>query len=145
MDEVLRKRYRGKLECWEVELVECLPPPRWLDLLALTAVMPVPSTRGEDLSSVAVDPLAARPISAFVSLGGAHHTSVESDKDRKDCIISDVRHMQAKRKAVLAMGEAVSGVPNVAKRVQTRRDFSRLLSSISLTPKTMVVIPNDNA
>ena len=50
MDEVLWKRYRGKLECREVDLVERLPPRR-LDQLALTAAMLVPPVVGEGSSS----------------------------------------------------------------------------------------------
>lgn len=78
--------------------------------------MPIPSTGGQGSSSAAVDPLAARPISAIMPQGGARHTSIEGNKNSKNGIISDVRRMQAKRKVVLAMGEAVADVPNVAKK-----------------------------
>lgn len=88
-----------------MDLVDCLPPPHRLDQLALTTAMPVPTVAGEGSSSTEVNPLAARPISVIMSLGGAHHSSAENDEDKKDGIISDVRRMQAKRKVVLAMGE----------------------------------------
>ena len=42
MDEVLRKRYRGKLEYREVDLVDRFPPPRRMDQLALTAAPSAP-------------------------------------------------------------------------------------------------------
>lgn len=117
MDEVLQKRYRGKLECREVDLVNRLPLPHRLDQLALTAAMLVPLAAGEGSSPAQVNPLAARLISAIMPSSGAHHSSAESDEDHKDSIISDVRRMQAKRKVVLAMGETFTSVPNVAKRV----------------------------
>lgn len=52
--------------------------------------------------------------------------------------------MQAKRKVVLAMGEAVTGAPKATKRVQMRRGFARLLRSISSTPVTIIVLPHDD-
>lgn len=142
MDEVLWKRYRGKLEWREVDLVNCLHPPRWLYQLDFTAAMYVPPAAEEGSSSADVDPLAARPISAIILLGSVHRSSADSDDDNKEGIISDVRLMHAKRKVVLAMGEIVTSVPTVAKRVQTRRSFSYLLNSISSTPVAIVVIPD---
>ncbi|CAI9304392.1 unnamed protein product [Lactuca saligna] len=56
MDEVFRKRYKGKLEHREVDLVELLPPPRRLDQLALTTAMPIPPSMNENPSSAEADP-----------------------------------------------------------------------------------------
>lgn len=51
MDEVLHKRYRGKLECREADLVDHLPPPQHLDQLTLTTAAPVsPVVGGIDIS-----------------------------------------------------------------------------------------------
>lgn len=74
----------------------------------MTATMPIPPTGGQGSSSAVV--------SAIMPQGGARHTSIEGNKNSKDGIISDVRRMQAKRKVVLAMGEVVADVPNVAKK-----------------------------
>lgn len=144
MDEVPRKRYHGKLECWEVDLVDRLPMPRQLDQLALTVDMSTPPAAGEGSSSVKLNPLVAHPISAIMPLGGSHHSSAESDEDNKDGINSDVRRIQAKRKVILAMAETVIGVPNVTKRVQTKHIFSRLLNSISSTLAAIILIPYDD-
>lgn len=107
--------------------------------------MPILLSIKEDLSPTEADPLAVCPISSVMTLDGAHHTSTRGDEDSKDGIIFDARRLQAKRKAILAMGEAVTGAPNVVNRVQTRRRFSCLLSSISLSPAAIVVIPDDDA
>lgn len=144
MDKVPRKRYHGKLECWEVDLVDRLPLPRQLDQLALTAAMSTPPVAGEGSSSVKLNPLVSRPILAIMPLGGAHHSSAESDEDNKDGINSDVWRIQAKRKAILAMGETVIGVPNFVKQVQTKHSFSRLLNSISSTLAAIILIPDDD-
>lgn len=44
----------------------------------------------------------------------------------------------------MAMGEAITDAFNIGKRVQSRRNFTRLLNSISSTPEAIVVIPDDN-
>ena len=108
MDEVLRKRYRGKLEFREVDLVDRLPPPHRMDQLALTIAPPIPP-----MGSLASEenPLHARPISAVMPLGGVPSSSMEDNEDSKEGIIADVRRTQAKRKAVWAMGEPVTGAP----------------------------------
>ena len=88
MDEVLRKRYRGKLEYREVDLVDRLPPPRRLDQLALTAA---PSAPPAGSSASEGDPLNASPISAVMPLGGTRSSSVEGNEDSKEGIIVDAR------------------------------------------------------
>lgn len=143
MDEVLRKCYHGKLEHWEANLVKILPSPHWIDQFALTAASPTSPTTGGGLSSEA-DPLSAHPISSVMSLGGVRPSSAESSEDNKEGIILDARCMQAKREVMMAMGEPATGVSNVAKRVQTRRDFSCLLNSITSAPSGVVVIPDDD-
>lgn len=117
MDKVLRKRYRGKLEHRETDLIDRLPPPRRLDQIALTAALPVPPVVREGSSSDGVNPLAIHRISTVVPLGRSRPIYAEEDEDNKDGVISDVRHMHAKRKAILALGETVTGAPNVAKLV----------------------------
>lgn len=63
MDEVLRKRYREKLEHWEVDLAEHLPPPCYLDQLTLTSAAPTPPmAEGTPVSTMGI-PLATRSIS----------------------------------------------------------------------------------
>lgn len=114
MDEVLRKRYRGKLEHREVDLVDLLPPPRRMDRLALTVAPSVSPVSG---SASEMDPLHPCHLSAVMPLIGTRASSLESSEYSKEAIIADVQRMQAKRKAILAMGEPVVGASNVAKRV----------------------------
>lgn len=119
MDEVLRNRYRGKLEHRETDLVESLPPPCHIDQLALTAATPSPPVTEGTSASVEETPLTTCPISTVAPTVRAYSSSAEVVKDSKDGIISDVRRVQAKRKAVLAMGEAFTGALNIGKRVQS--------------------------
>ena len=88
--------------------------------------------------------MASFPISTVVPPSGTYSSSAEVEEDNNDGIISNVRCMQAKRKVVLAMGEAVTGAPKATKRVQMRRGFARLLRSISSTPVTIIVLPHDD-
>lgn len=66
--------------------------------------MPIPPTMREDSPSAEADPLVVRLISTVMPFGGAHPTSVDDDEDSKDDIILDARRLQAKRKALIAMG-----------------------------------------
>lgn len=100
-----------------MDLIDRLPPPRWLDQLAMNTAMPIPQKITEGSSSAEADPLAVRPISSVMPLGGAHPASAVDDEDSKDGIISDARRLQAKKKALLAMGEQVTGAPNVSMHV----------------------------
>lgn len=124
-------------------MVECLPLLHRIDQLVWTAASPTSLMDGGGLSSEA-NPLSARPISAIMPLGGVHSSSVESSEDSKEGVIFDIRCMHAKRKVVMAMGELVTGVPNIAKRIQTRRSFSCLLNSIASAPTGEVVISDDD-
>lgn len=87
MDEVPRKRYRGKLEHREVDLVYRLPPPRRLDQLSLTTAASTPPVVSGTLSSVGRNVLAACSISTVVPLSGTHSSSAKVAEDRKDGII----------------------------------------------------------
>lgn len=100
-----------------MDQIDHLPQPRRFDQLALIAAMPIPPTTREDSLSAEVDPLVVLPISAVTPLGGAYPTSADDDEDSKDGIISDARRLQAKKKALLAMGEQVTGAPNVSMHV----------------------------
>lgn len=44
----------------------------------------------------------------------------------------------------MAMGELVTSAPNIAKRIQSRNSFSRLLNSIALATMGIVMIPDDD-
>ncbi|CAI9269058.1 unnamed protein product [Lactuca saligna] len=65
IDEVLRKRYQGKLEYREVDLVDRLPPPHRMNQLALTAA---PSISPTGSSASEENPLHTRPISIGMPL-----------------------------------------------------------------------------
>lgn len=65
-------------------------------------------------------------------------------EDSKDGIISDVRRSMAKRKSILAKRDASYDVFNIRRRVQSRRNFPSLLSSISSTPEAITMIPDDD-
>lgn len=112
--------------------------------MILPLLFPVLPVVREGSSSARVKPLTVHPISIVVPPGGARPISAEEDEGNKDGMISDVRRMQAKIKAIMAMGKAVTGAPNVAKRVPIRRTFTRLLDSKSLTRAAIVVIPDDD-
>lgn len=114
MDEVLRKRYRGKLDCRVVYLVERLPPPSRIDHLFLSAASPTSPMDGGGSSSE-VNPLSTLLISTIMPLGGVRPSSTESSEDTNEGIIFDVRHMQAKMKAIMARGKPVTGAPNITK------------------------------
>lgn len=66
MDEVLRKRYHGKLEHRETDLVKTLLPPCWVDQFALTAATPVPPVVEDSFVSSRESPLAPQPISTVL-------------------------------------------------------------------------------
>lgn len=61
--------------------------------------------------------MAACPLSIVVPLSCTYSNSDEVEEDSKVGIISDARHMEAKRKAILAMDETINGAPNVTKWV----------------------------
>lgn len=65
-------------------------------------------------------------------------------EDSRDDIISDAHQVFAKWKSILAMGEVSTGALKIGKRVQSRRNFTHLLNSISSTPEVIVVIPDDD-
>ena len=96
MDEVLRKRYRGKLEFREVDMFNRLCPPRRVDRLN-TPTPPVPPVGS---SASEGGPLLARSISSVMPTGSAPSPSPEDGEDIKEGIIADVRQIQAKRKAM---------------------------------------------
>lgn len=139
----MRKRYQGNLEHRETDLVETLPPPRRANRLALTAT-PVPPMVEASSTSIGEPPLAVWTISAVVPPSATCSGLMEVVEDSKDGIISEVRRAIAKRKAILAMGETSTDAFNMRRRVQSRRNFTRLLNSISFTPEVVFMIPDND-
>ena len=125
-------------------MFETLPPARRADQLALTTAISVPPV-AEDLSvSAEESPLAAQPISTIAPSSAACSGHTEMVEDIKDGIISDDRWVIAKRKVILAIGEASTDAFNIGRRVQSRHNFTRLLNMISSTLEAIVVIPDND-
>lgn len=144
MDEVLRKCYQGKLKHRETDLVETLPSPYRADQLALTSSTSVSPVAEGLLASAGESPLAPQPISIVAPSSASCSGHTEIVEDSKDSIISNAPRVIAKRKVDLAMGEASTGAFNIGRRIQSRRNFARVMNSISSTSEAIVVIPNDD-
>lgn len=89
--------------------------------------------------------MANRPISTVIPPSATYSGHTKVVEDSKDGIISDARWAIAKRKSILAIRETFNDAFNIGRRVQSRHNFTRLLNSISYTPKAVVVIPDDDA
>lgn len=107
-------------------------------------VTPTPLVANGSSVSAGEPPLAARPISTIAPPSGAFPGPTEVVEDSRDDIISDAHRVFSKWKAILAIGEVYTGALKIGKRVQSRRNFTHLLNSISSTPEVIVVIPDDD-
>lgn len=105
MGDVLRKRYRGKLEHQETDLVETLPLSCRDDWLAVTSPAVTLDLEGSS-ATFRERPLTVQPITTVAP----PCVTDSGHEDSKDDIISNVWRAIAKRKAVLAMRETSTDV-----------------------------------
>lgn len=119
-DDVLGKRYRGKLEHRETNLFEAIPQLCHVDWLVLNPALVTLALEGSS-ATVGERPLVPQLITTVSPSLTIDPGRTKVVGDSKYGIVSDVRQAMDKTKAILAMEEVSSDVINIGRHIESRR------------------------